>query len=48
MCLLLHTELVSEHGTDLPAVQELLLNGEQYNVIYTTKVFDTPQMALLI
>ena len=45
--LVLHTELVSEHGTDLPAVEELLLNGEQYNVIYTTDRYDTPQMALL-
>ena len=45
--LVLHTELVSEHGTDLPAVEELLLNGEQYNVVYTTERYDTPQMALL-
>jgi glycosyltransferase involved in cell wall biosynthesis len=46
-CLLLHTELVSEHGTDLPAVQELLLNGEQYNVVYTNQVFNNYQMNLL-
>jgi glycosyltransferase involved in cell wall biosynthesis len=46
-CLLLHTELVSEHGTDLPAVQELLLNGEQYNVVYTNQVFNSYQMNLL-
>jgi glycosyltransferase involved in cell wall biosynthesis len=45
--LVLHTELVSEHGTDLPAVEELILNGEQYNVVYTTERYDTPQMALL-
>ena len=43
----LHTELVSEHGTDLPAVQELLLNGEQYNVIYTNDRFDANGMNLL-
>jgi glycosyltransferase involved in cell wall biosynthesis len=46
-CLLLHTELVSEHGTDLPAVQELLLNGEQYNVVYTNQIFNNYQMNLL-
>jgi hypothetical protein len=46
-CLLLHTELVSEHGTDLPAVQELLLNGEQYNVVFTNQVFNSYQMNLL-
>jgi hypothetical protein len=46
-CLLLHTELVSEHGTDLPAVQELLLSGEQYNVVYTNQVFNNYQMNLL-
>ena len=46
-CLLLHTEKVSEHGTDLPAVQELLLNGEQYNVVYTNQVFNNYQMNLL-
>jgi glycosyltransferase involved in cell wall biosynthesis len=46
-CLLLHTELVTEHGTDLPAVQELLLNGEQYNVVFTNQVFNNYQMNLL-
>ena len=46
-CLLLHTEKVNEHGTDLPAVQELLLNGEQYNVVYTNQVFNSYQMNLL-
>jgi glycosyltransferase involved in cell wall biosynthesis len=45
--LVLHTELVSEHGTDLPAVQELLLNGEQYNVVYTNKVLGAKEMNLL-
>ena len=46
-CLVLHTELVTEHGTDLPAVQELLLNGEQYNVVYTNKILGTEEMNLL-
>jgi glycosyltransferase involved in cell wall biosynthesis len=45
--LVLHTELVSDHGTDLPAIQELLLNGEQYNVAYTNKVLSTVEMNLL-
>jgi glycosyltransferase involved in cell wall biosynthesis len=45
--LVLHTELVSDHGTDLLAIQELLLNGEQYNVIFTNKVFNTHEMNLL-
>ena len=31
-CLVLHTERVNEHGTDLDAVIELLANGEQYNI----------------
>ena len=33
--LVLHTEHVNEHGTDLDAVIELLANGEQYNIIFT-------------
>jgi len=45
--LVLHTELVSDHGTDLPAVQELLLNGEQYNVVYTNKILGAEEMNLL-
>jgi glycosyltransferase involved in cell wall biosynthesis len=43
----LHTELVSEHGTDLLAIQELLLNGDQYNVIFTNRVFNAYEMSLL-
>jgi glycosyltransferase involved in cell wall biosynthesis len=46
-CLLLHTEQINEHGTDLPAVQELLLNGEQYNVVFTNQIFNNYQMNLL-
>ena len=45
--LVLHTELVSDHGTDLPVVQELLLNGEQYNVVYTNKILNSMEMNLL-
>ena len=39
-CIVLHTERVSDHGTDLDAVIELLLNGEQYNVVFTDAKFD--------
>ena len=46
-CLVLHTELVSDHGTDLAAVQELFLNGEQYNVTYTNKLLNAAEMNLL-
>jgi glycosyltransferase involved in cell wall biosynthesis len=46
-CLVLHTERVSEHGTDLEAVIELLANGEQYNIIFTDNKFDPPAMNLL-
>jgi glycosyltransferase involved in cell wall biosynthesis len=43
----LHTELISDHGTDLLAIQELLLNGEQYNVIFTNKIMNTMEMNFL-
>jgi len=46
-CLVLHTERVSDHGTDLDAVIELLLNGEQYNVIFTDGRFDPVGMNAL-
>jgi hypothetical protein len=45
--LVLHTERVSDHGTDLEAVIELLLNGDQYNVIFTDARFDPSQMNML-
>jgi len=45
--LVLHTEHVSEHGTDLDAVIELLANGEQYNIIFTDARLDPHQMNLL-
>ena len=43
----LHTERISEHGTDLDAVIELLANGEKYNIIFTDDRFDSNQMNLL-
>jgi glycosyltransferase involved in cell wall biosynthesis len=43
----LHTEVVSEHGTDLEAVRELLLEGEQYNVYFSTNRYSTQEMNLL-
>ena len=43
----LHTEIVSEHGTDLEAVRELLLEGEQYNIIFSTNRYSTQEMNLL-
>jgi hypothetical protein len=43
----LHTEIVSEHGTDLEAVRELLLEGEQYNTYFSTNRFSTHEMNLL-
>jgi hypothetical protein len=43
----LHTEVVSEHGTDLEAVRELLLEGEQYNVYFSSNRFSTEEMNLL-
>jgi glycosyltransferase involved in cell wall biosynthesis len=43
----LHTEIVSDHGTDLEAVRELLLTGEQYNIHFSTERYSTAQMNLL-
>jgi glycosyltransferase involved in cell wall biosynthesis len=45
--LILHTERISEHGTDLDAVIELLCNEEKYNVIFTDTKFDAYQMNML-
>ena len=45
--LVLHTERISEHGTDLEAVIELLANDEQYNIIFTDARLDSYQMSLL-
>ena len=46
-CLVLHTERVFEHGTDLEAVIELIANGEQYNIIFTDSKFNNTQMNML-
>jgi len=46
-CLVLHTDRVFDHGTDLNAVIELIANGEQYNIIFTDSVFNPQQMNLL-
>ena len=43
----LHTELVSDHGTDLLAVEELLLNGDQYNIVFTNKTMNPIEMNFL-
>ena len=43
----LHTEIVSDHGTDLPVIQELFLNGDQYNVIFTNKIMNATEMNFL-
>lgn len=43
----LHTEIVSEHGTDLEAVRELFLTGDQYNVFFSTNRYSTQEMNLL-
>ena len=45
--LVLHTHVVDDNGTDLAAVQELLLNGDQYNIIFTQGTMDSNDMNLL-
>jgi len=45
--LVLHTERISEHGTDLNAVIELLANGDQYNIIFTDSHYSPTQMNML-
>jgi glycosyltransferase involved in cell wall biosynthesis len=45
--LVLHTERVNDHGTDLDAVIELLCNEEKYNIIFTDAKFDAYQMNML-
>lgn len=42
--ILLHTDKVSDHGTDLLAVKELLFDGFMDNVIFTEGKFATEQM----
>ena len=46
-CLILHTERSLEHGTDLEAVIELLLNEDHYNVEFTDAKFNPEQMNYL-
>jgi len=46
-CLVLHTERVNEHGTDLDAVIELIANDEKYNIIFTDARFESIQMNML-
>jgi len=46
-CLVLHTDRVFDHGTDLDAVIELLANDEKYNIIFTDAKFEPLQMNLL-
>ena len=45
--LVLHTELVSDHGTDLKAIEELFLSEDQYNVIFTNKTMNSTEMNFL-
>lgn len=42
--LLLHTELVTDHGTDLPVVKDLLFDGYEDNVIFTQGKMTAQQM----
>jgi glycosyltransferase involved in cell wall biosynthesis len=46
-CLVLHTDRVFEHGTDLDAVIELLASDEKYNIIFTDTKYEPVQMNLL-
>ena len=41
---LLHTQIVDDNGTDLEAVRELLLNGDEYNIIYSEHRLGPQQM----
>jgi glycosyltransferase involved in cell wall biosynthesis len=43
----LHTQVVDDNGTDLEAVRELLLTGDQYNIIFTPGNMDPYNMSLL-
>jgi glycosyltransferase involved in cell wall biosynthesis len=43
-CILLHTELVSEHGTDLPAVTDYLFAQYPNSIIYHTQGLPPEQM----
>ena len=43
----LHTQVMDEHGTNLEAVRELFLTGEQYNIFFSTQPLDPNGMNLL-
>ena len=45
--LVLHTERINDHGTDLNAVIELLCNDEKYNIIFTDTIFNSEHMNML-
>ena len=45
--LVLHTDLVSDHGTDLLAVKELFFDGYEDNIIFSTDRKDSKQMNFL-
>jgi len=44
---ILHTERVSEHGTDLNAVSDLLLNNPKYNIMFDEHVYDVYNLNML-
>jgi glycosyltransferase involved in cell wall biosynthesis len=44
---ILHTEVVSEHGTDLEAVRELVLNEPHHNVIFSLNKLDPKSLNFL-
>lgn len=45
--IVLHTQIVDDNGTDLEAVREYLLDGEQYNLIFSDKPLPPDYMNLL-
>jgi glycosyltransferase involved in cell wall biosynthesis len=45
--MLLHTEIVSDHGTDLIAIKELLFEGYENNIIFHTDKISSYQMNYL-
>ena len=44
---LLHTQIVDDNGTDLEATREYLLNGEQYNILFSDQRLDSSVVNLL-
>ena len=45
--LILHTQVVDEHGTDLAAVKELLFEGYEDNIVFSPNKLDSKQMNFL-